>query len=495
VVSLANPRPRKMCTRLTVTEAKSSTPTRLSADAPQISHAVLLMGSQLTRALLRLFFVLIAARALGPGQFGIYTLLLAVVEILAVISGIGHGEFLSREAAREERLGWGVGEQLIGLRIVYAIPLAGAAIGLLGVLGYSRSVLVAGAWMALTLAPRSMSEAVQGVLRGVGKCWDYLAIDVVLGCALVLGAGVLLFRNGGIVTAVVAELAAAVAAGTVAFGLFLRRRTKETIRLPWPALVRKSAIFNVYPFVINLYDRADVLLLSKLAGDYATGLYGIAYRPLGTLQLLPYGVLYSLLPTLSRNPRGRAEKQRLERAMGLLLSAAFGVVLGTMVFADSAVRLLLGERYAVSAVALKILIWAVILRYVNSALNVYLLAGQQERVFLPIAAVCLGVNIIGNLLLIPIYSWRAAALLTIATEVVLLVQNVYWLRRTVGYIPKPHGALRTSLVFSVLLISVVAGARVIPLLFIGSAGVLLFAAYLYRTGMLREFAEAWRATV
>ena len=39
---------------------------------------------------------------------------------------------------------------------------------------------------------------------------------------------------------------------------------------------------NVYGFMGTLYDRFDVVLLSKLAGDYATGIYSVAYRALGS---------------------------------------------------------------------------------------------------------------------------------------------------------------------------------------------------------------------
>lgn len=179
--------------------------------------------------------------------------------------------------------------------------------------------------------------------------------------------------------------------------------------------------------------------------------------------------------------------------MGFLLSAALMVVLATMVYGGPAVHFVLGARYAESAIALKILIWAVILRYVNYALNVRLLAGGHERVFVATSLVCLGVNLFGNLLLIPRYSWRAAAVMTIATEVALLAQNMYWLRRTVGAIPRPLGWVRTSLVFCALLVASLAGARVVAPLLVGSACVLFFLGYLYRSGMVREFATAWGA--
>jgi len=460
--------------------------------APKISHAMILTGTRLARGFGRTLFILVVARVLGPRQFGVYALLLATVEMLAVASGTGYADYLTREAAKNARVGWGLGRQLTLLRLACSFPLAGAALGALWLLGYSRGVLAAAAWLSLSLAPRSMSEAVQGVLRGVGHYTADLMVELTFDLSLVGGALFILVRGAGLNGAIVTEVIAATAAAVTSIFFVLLLRTKERIGLNRKQLFQKSVIFNIYAFAGNLYDRLDVVLLSKLAGDHATGVYSAAYRPLGTLQLVPYGVLYSLLPALSRNARGAEELRRLERAMGFLLSAAFAVVLATMVFAAPAVRLLLGQSYAESAVALKILIWAVILRYMNSALGVRLFSGGHERVFVATTLGCLGVNVLGNLLLIPIYSWRAAAALTIVTEFALLAQNIYWLRRTVGVIPKPFGWARSSLVFAGLLIASVAGARVAPLI-IGSACVLFFVVYLYQTGMVREFAAAWRS--
>jgi O-antigen/teichoic acid export membrane protein len=459
---------------------------------PKISHAFLLTSAPLARGLARLLFVLVVARELGPHQFGVYALLLATVEMLAVASGSGYADYLTREAAKDARLGWGLGLQLIWLRLLCLIPLAAVGLGILWVLGYLRVALVGLAWLSLSLGPRSVSESVQGVLRGIGRYVAYLAVELAFDLTVIGAVVLFLVRGSGLSAVIAAEVIAASVAGAASVVFLLMFRTGERIRLSTKQLLEKSAIFNVYAFVGNLYDRLDVVLLSKLAGDYATGIYSAAYRPLGTIQLIPYGVLYSLLPALSRNAGGKDEQRRLERAIGFLLSVAFVVVLGTMVFAGPAVALFLGTRYAESAVALKILIWAVILRYVNYALNMRLFAGGCERVFVTTSLVCLGINLIGNLIFIPMYSWRAAAAMTIATELALLIQNVYWLRRIFGAIPRPTGWLRTSFVFAIVLMAALAGPRFFPPLFMGSACVLFFLGYLYRSGMVGEFATAWR---
>lgn len=461
--------------------------------APRFSDTILLTGSHVVKWSLRLVFVLIVARTLGPDRFGVYALLFAMVEFLAVASGSGYADYLTREAARDARVGWGLAFQLILLRIAIAILGAAIVIGILALLRYAHPVLAGTAWMALTLAPRSLTEAVQGVLRGIRQYAGYLVIEVILGGSLVVGAGFMLLRHGSLRMAIASEVAASVAAGLGALALALKYETREAIWLKGSHLVKRSVIFNVYRCIGTLYDRFDVVLLSKLSGDYATGIYSVAYRALGMTQILAYGVLYSLLPVLSGNAGGVEERRRLEGAMAFLLSAAFAVVLATMVLAGPAVRLLLGERYSESVSALKILIWAVMLRYMNCALNIALLAAGREKVFVATSLVCLAVNSIGNLLFIPIYTWRAAAVMTIATELVLLMQNLYWVRRAVGKIPLPRRMARSSMVFAVLLGVALTGRYLRLPLEVGTMCLVIFAAYLYGSGMLTEFAAVWGA--
>jgi O-antigen/teichoic acid export membrane protein len=471
----------------------SASVNELSASSqPRISHALLLTAAQILRALLRFVFIIVIARSLGPSNFGIYALLLAMVEMIAVASGSGYTDYLTRETARDQYLGWALARQLIWLRLACIVPSIAIGIAILWLLGNTRSVLIAGALISCALIPRSVSEAVQGVVRGVGRYAAFLAIELATGLSLVAGASVLVLRGGGLGTAVFTEIFAALAASVLAFALAPELGTMRHTGLSLSRLLKTCSIFNLYYFVANLYDRLDVVLLSKLAGSAATGVYAAAYRAIGMVQLLPYGILYSLLPALSRADwEEERQLKSLERAMGLLLGAAFAIVLATMVFADAVIPRLLGSAYAESAAALKILIWAVVLRYINYGLNIKLLAAGKEFVFVVTSALSLAVNLLGNVLLIPRFSWRAAAFLTIVTEFVLLIQNIYWLRRSLGSVPIPLGWFRTSLAFVFTLFVLLVGSRLTSPLLLGTACLLLFILCLFRFGTFSQFTSIW----
>jgi O-antigen/teichoic acid export membrane protein len=463
-----------------------------SRGGPKFSDTILLTGSQATKWSLRLIFVLVAARVLGPAKFGIYALLFSLVEFVAVASGSGYADFLTRETAKNEDMGWELALRLIFLRTAIAVLVAAAAIGVLSLLGYARSVISAMAWMSLTLAPRSLSEAVQGVLRGSAHYVELLVVDLFLGITLVVGGVYMLVEGGGLRAAVGTELIAASVGGVAALAIGFWFWPRRRIPLEMLGVLKTSAIFNAYGFLGNLYDRFDVVLLSKLAGNFATGIYSVAYRALGMTQIVGYGVLYALLPSLSRGSWDKSQQEQIERAMGLLLSASFVVVLATMVYSGPVVRLLLGPSYAESGIAIKILVWAVILRYLNYSLNIVLLATGREHVFVVTASVCLVVNLIGNLILIPKYSWRAAAVLTIVTDLVSVLKNGWHVRNLFGSVPWPFGMVRSSIAFLVLLAISEVGGRMFDPVAAGTVCLLLFLIFLQITGILSEFANVWQ---
>jgi len=81
--------------------------------------------------------------------------------------------------------------------------------------------------------------------------------------------------------------------------------------------------------------------------------------------------------------------------------------------------------------------------------------------------------------------------MTIVTELVLLAQNIYWVRRVVGVVAPPLEAARTSAAFCVLLAIAVVGSRLGSPLLVGTGCLVCFAAYLVRAGVLKEFAAIW----
>ncbi len=451
------------------------------------SRAFQVGAGQVIRRCTRSLFFLLVARRLAPGIFGVYVLLLAIVETLALISGEGFTDYLTRELSKAPELGRELYVKVIELRLLYAVLLFVPAILVLHSLKYPAEILAGASLLFLTLFPRAPFGAGQGVLRAAGRFGLLVWLETLQALVLLVVGVSLLTKAPGLRGIIWAEVASAFAGGLVAIlmvhGL---RQPKLKSAVTWRQVLRETSIFNVYPLITNIYDRVDVVLLSALAGSLAVGIYAVPYRALSAMQILPFAVFSALLPAIASITADRNDKQLCSRMTGLFYSFALFPVLGVTLLARPLILVLLGNGYAESTPVLRILIWAIIPMFVNYGLNTFLLARSHEKMFLRTTLVCAAVNIAANLILIPRFSYFAAAAVTILTEVVLLVQNVTIIRRIRGFFPVPDRFWQTSTVFLILLAGGLVGNAYATSFWPAAAAFLLFAVYFYLTGYVRS---------
>jgi O-antigen/teichoic acid export membrane protein len=241
--------------------------------------------------------------------------------------------------------------------------------------------------------------------------------------------------------------------------------------------MRSTLVFNIYPFIVNVYDRVDVVLLSKLAGNIATGFYSLPYRAYATLQIIPYGVMTALLPVFSANAGDQESHENCSRAMKFLYVTALLVVLVTLTSARPVVLYILGQSYAGCILTMKILVWAAVPAFLNYALNTLLLAAHKENFFLWTAGLCTVFNISANLLLIPKFSFLAAATVTVLTELLLFAQNLYLVKKLLGHPVLPKHGAKITVSFLAALVGFVILQRWVSEVWAGALACSAFAAY------------------
>lgn len=475
---------RTTVSETTPVEPSGSSTSRISLRGGAIS----LWASQISRRGCRLLFLLLAARFLGPSLFGLYTLLFTVTEMTAVITGAGYGDYLTRELSKSSEQAYLVFIQVTKLRWLYTVVLGSLLALLAYVSAYSAGPIHLGLLMFVTLFPRAVLESCQGALKAAERFAAVAATDAIQGLTLII-AGVCVFRQRmGVAGAVTAEIVAVCVAVAVALAItlrvFARSQQRNAANGSWQDLIRRTLPFNLYPLITQIYDRFDVILLAKLANETAVGLYGLPYRIYASLQILPYGILGTLFPFLSREGWTPEVRHLTKTVLELLYQVALLLVLITQVLAAPLTGALLGPGYKGSEVALTILIWATVPMFLNYGFNTLLLAHRRERVFFVTASVCVIFNIAANLWLIPRYSFRAAALVTVLTELVLLIQNLYWIRLKFRSFVFPTRFLQTTAWFCCAFAIALAGPRYIPAALAALAAMGVFLGYLLKAKAL-----------
>ena len=462
-----------------------------NARAWVLSHASKAMLSQVVRRTVRFVFLFLAARKLGPETFGVYVLLLAILETLSLITGEGLTDYVAREAAKTPRAARTIFDRVTVMRWLLAGVVAPLAVLALRLLHYSKEVQVCAALLFVVLIARGPLAAAQGIFRGANRMGLLIWLEGVQG-AVLLGIGTYGLLHGATLQVVVAvEVAAAAIAAIVA--AFLTRSlwaANDAVPVTWRTIWHAAATFNVFPLIANIYDRIDIVILSVIAGNAAAGLYALPYRVLATLQVIPFGLMAVVLPLLAARTDFSNDKQFCLRMATLLGVLSMFPALILTLLAKPLVLLVLGESYAASTNILRLLVWAAIPMFINYGLNTFLLARDRERVFLLTSAVCAIANINLNLILIPRYSYHGAAAVTIVTELLLLAQNLLIIYKTFAFVALPNRLwLPTAVLALIVAAAQVIGSHLSPFL-VAAAAATAFTIVLYFTGLLTEIADS-----
>jgi O-antigen/teichoic acid export membrane protein len=212
------------------------------------------------------------------------------------------------------------------------------------------------------------------------------------------------------------------------------------LRGPWRLdLGLQRAMFGQsYPLMLNhllatIFFFIDIPLLQQFKGDEAVGWYDSAYKYVKAFNIIPSFFTIALFPVISRQISHSIDDARrtFRMSVKLLLLVALPLASLTTVIAPLLIGALGGAAFLPDgALALRLMVWSIPFGWVNSVTNYVLIALGQERLQTRAFAAGVGFNLIANIIFIPLYSYRAAAVTTILSEIVLLVIfNIYLLRK------------------------------------------------------------------
>ncbi len=214
----------------------------------------------------------------------------------------------------------------------------------------------------------------------------------------------------------------------------------------WDPEAGKWMMNTSFPLMINLllatvFFRIDVLLLKPMKGDTVVGYYSAALKYVDGLLIIPQYFTQAIFPLMSRYAASaRDRSSTLMRAyvlsLRLLLMVALPVSVGTFFIARGLILVLGGGEYLPdSMIALQLIIWFLPFSFINSVTQYVLIAIDQQRFLTRAFLVGVAFNVVANLIVIPVYSYRGAAVVTILSEWALLIPFYYAVRKHLGPLP------------------------------------------------------------
>lgn len=380
-------------------------------------------------------WTIILARYLGVAGYGLISFATAFTNLTKIIINLGTDKYLTREVARYKETMPKFINNILPLKTVLSIVLLIFTGLVLYLLGYSNLTIL----VTLIFSVDVILSAFALVFASVFQAYEdmkYQSIGGIILSLIVLGGaiGVVIFKLDIISVAIVYVL------GDLFYLLFLLSEYLIKFKLPkfefdfkfWIKTIKKSIPFGLTSFFYLVYFSIDMVMISYIVGDYATGIYRSAYNLINMFTTI-YTV-YSLVifPVMSKFfvESKNLIKVTYEQSVKYLLIFTLPICMGTFLYAEPILTLIYTSKYAIAAAPLQILIWTVPFLFVNGAATLMLNAINKEVKVTQIYIIASLFNIGLNLILIQLLSYKGAAISTVVSAILVYLLGLYYIFKT-----------------------------------------------------------------
>ena len=394
--------------------------------------------SQIISYLLGFFTIIYIARYLGANGFGIISLALSLSAIFGVFVDMGLNTLLIREVARNKSLSNKYISNSSSLKFILAFLTFGLLTLTVHIIGYSQLISNIIYLITLSVIITSFSGILSSLFQANEKM-EYISISNILSSLLLLlgtiigiyyGFTIIYFASIYIVTSVIVLIYCLI----IYFLKFSHVKFEIDLSF-WKPTLKEAWPFGIIFLSGMLYTYVDSIMLSILKGLEAVGWYSAAYRFMYIALLLPNAVNMAIFPVMSRLYANSSKKDLTllyERYFKYMIILGIPIGLGTTFLAKDLILLIYGAGYTESIISLQILVWAIVFTFAGASYVQLLQSINRQTIISKISLVCLVINVILNIILIPHYSYIGASIATVITEIIL-VNYIIYITYRLGY--------------------------------------------------------------
>lgn len=372
----------------------------------------------------------------GSEAYGVYITLFNLTMLFQIVSDFGVRYLNNREIAQHQQLFLKYFSHLVVFKGLLAVLFTVVCYLAAWVLGYEAyyyqllSIMIVSQLLTdFILYLRSNVSGLQYYLQdSLLSIADKLLMIVFVGTLIVFNP---LGQPFQIEWLVYAQILASML--TAALSLWVIRKHLRGVRLrfSWPFLVlilRRTWAYALAVFLMSVYLRSDVIIMERILADGArqSGIYYQAYRLITAANMI--GVLFSglLLPMFARLLKAR-------EGIGELLAFSFQVLFAMLMiacvnvvfFREPIMVALYDEGTAYSG---DILGWLMVSFVATGGTYIFgslLTANENLRALNWLYGVAMVFNVTANLLFIPRYAALGAAIVTAATQFLVLGGQIW----------------------------------------------------------------------
>lgn len=384
-----------------------------------IINASWLLAGQSLHKLISYMIILLISRTLGDVGLGQYSFVISFTGFVSYLSDFGINYYIMRELARDKSkkslVSYALGFKLVlavldwFLIIFLALQLNKDAV-------VKTSIILYGLGAVLNTIGLLFTSAV--FAHEVTKYETYSLVTERT-ITLLLGGAILLITK---------SLFAFFVVLTVDIFLlnFLRIYFGSRYASPkplfdldkWKEILSKSYVFWFIYLFSFIYFNTDIIMLGLMKPDEVVGWYKAGYFFIQAVMLIPYVVVNSTMPSISRlwvEDRGTLRilfRKAFQLLFAIGILGAFGIYIGTPIL----IKTFFGDKFYNSIPVLRVLAWVIPAMFLNSLYGSLLNGIGLEKTYTKIIGGTALLNVILNYILITLFSYTGAAIATLITN-------------------------------------------------------------------------------
>jgi O-antigen/teichoic acid export membrane protein len=454
---------------------------------------------------LSFFYFIILARGIGVENTGKFTFALSFTAIFAMVLDLGLTQVIIRETAKEPEKSEKYLASIMGFKLVGSLLVYILIVILVNVMGYPETTKDLVYVSALVMLVDCYTLSIYGVIRGKQNLF-FESVGTVLNQAIVLVVGsALIFLKANLTVIMAVYLLASVANFLWAwfnlnksFGL----RLKALFDWPtWRFLLLLAAPFAVAGIFNRIFSSIDVVLLSRLQGDYEVGIYSVAFKVAFALQFVALAFLAAIYPAFSYYYAHEKERlsQLFVKAMYWLVFLAAPMSIGVISISDKVIVPVFGADYLQSVRPLNILMLSLMFVFLCFPVGALLNAcGKQTRHTVNLGIVA-GFSVLANLAMIPMFSYIGTAWVNLLSYFLLFVLDIIVVNSIIKYDKKflLVSFLKTAVACGAMYLSVIVVKEQIHFILAVVIGAVVYFTIAYILGLfkfnsIKELAKDFR---
>lgn len=221
-------------------------------------------------------------------------------------------------------------------------------------------------------------------------------------------------------------------------------------------MFNRSKYYIISSMMVTIFSQTDRIMLKLLVDQSENGYYSAAFVCVNMTSFVFLAIIDSMRPVILAEKKAESNKYgiRLSQLYSIITYIGLAQSIFMTLFAAPIVLILFGTEYTASIVTLRIAVWFVTFSYYGNVRNVWILAEQKQKYLWIINMSGAIINILLNVIFIPISGAAGAAMASVLTQIftniilTLIIKpikdcNAYLIK---GLNPKKFTALLRSLI-------------------------------------------------